>query len=185
MNPMQEIRIEKVTLNIGTGGPGDNLDKAMKLLKTISSSKPVQTKSKRRIPTWGIRPGLQIGCKVTLRRKKAEELFKKLLVAKENKLSISNIDNSGNLSFGIPEYIDIPGVEYDIEIGIIGLEAAVTLEKPGYRIKKRKLQKRKIPPRHQISKQEAVKFMEKKFNVNFKEEKEEWQQVIIGKYSSS
>jgi large subunit ribosomal protein L5 len=170
MNPMQEVRIEKVTLNIGTGGPGELLDKAMKLLNTITSAKPVPTKSKKRIPTWGIRPGLQIGCKVTIRKKKAEELLKRLLVAKENRLLPSNIDNTGNLSFGLQEYIDIPDVEYDISIGIIGLEVAVTLEKPGYRIKKRQLQKKKIPHKHQVTKEEAIKFMEKKFNVSFKEE---------------
>ena len=42
------------------------------------------------------------------------------------------------LHFGIPEYINIPGIEYDPDIGIIGLEACVTLERPGFRIKKKK-----------------------------------------------
>ena len=170
MNPMQEIRLEKVTLNIGTGGPGDPLDKAIKLLNKIAQAKPVPTKSKKRIPTWGLRPGLQIGCKVTVRKKKAEELLKRLLTAKENKLDPSKIDKTGNLSFGIQEYIDIPGVEYDISIGIIGLEVAVTLERPGFRIKKRQLQKKKIPVKHQITKQDAMKFMKEKFNVTFEEE---------------
>jgi len=170
MNPMQEVRIEKVTLNIGTGGPGDKLDKAMQLLNKITSAKPVTTTSKKRIPTWGVRPGLQIGCKVTVRKKKAEELLKRLLAAKSNKLSDTNIDRTGNLSFGIPEYIDIPGAEYDASIGIIGLEAAVTFEKPGYRIKKRQLQKRKIPTNHKLSKEEIIKFMQEKFNVIFGEE---------------
>ena len=167
---MQEIRLEKVTLNIGTGGPGDQLDKAMKLLGNITSTKPIATTAKRRIPTWGLRPGLQIGCKVTVRKKKAEELLKRLLAAKENKLVESKIDKTGNLSFGIPEYIDIPGAEYDAAIGIIGLECAVTLEKPGYRIKKRQLQKKKIPPKHQITKEDTIKFMKEKFNVIFEEE---------------
>jgi large subunit ribosomal protein L5 len=170
MNQMQEIRIEKVTLNIGTGGPGENLDKAIKLLNKIADAKPVATTSKKRIPTWGLRPGLQIGCKVTVRKKKAEELLKRLLIARSNKLSKSNIDQTGNLSFGIPEYIEIPGVEYDISIGIIGLEAAVTLERPGFRIKKRQLFKRKVPHKHQISKEDTVKFMKEKFSVNFGEE---------------
>jgi large subunit ribosomal protein L5 len=167
---MQEVRIEKVTLNIGTGGPGDNLEKAMKLLKTISGAKPVPTTSKKRIPTWGVRPGLQIGCKVTVRKKKAEELLKRLLAAKENRLPPSKVDKTGNISFGIPEYLDIPGVEYDISIGIIGLEVAITLQKPGFRIKRRQLQKRKVPHKHQITKEEAMKFMEEKFNIKFEEE---------------
>lgn len=184
MNPMQEVRIEKVTLNIGTGGPGENLDKAIKLLNVISGAKSVATTTKKRIPTWGVRPGLQIGCKVTVRRKKAEELLKRLLVAKSNILEISNIDKTGNISFGLAEYIDIPGVEYDISIGIIGLEVAVTLEKPGFRIKRRQLLKKKVPPKHQISKEEAMKFMKEKFDVKFGED-EEWLLVIIEKHSSN
>lgn len=170
MNPMQEVRLEKVTLNIGTGGPGENLNKALKLLNRITGAKPVATTSKKRIPTWGLRPGLQIGCKVTIRGKKAEELLNRLLKAKSNKLSEKCVDKSGNLSFGIPEYLDIPGVEYDISIGILGLEVAVSLEKKGFRIKKRQFQKRKIPLRHQVSKEEAKNFMKNKFGVQFEEE---------------
>ncbi len=170
MNSMQEVRLEKVTLNIGTGGPGEQLNKSLKLLNKISGSKPVATKAKGRIPTWGVRPGLQIGCKVTIRGKKAEELLKRLLVARSNKLSERCVDKSGNLSFGIPEYLDIPGVEYDVSIGIMGLEVAVSLEKPGFRIKRRVLKKSKIPPRQRVSKEEAKNFMEKKFNVIFEEE---------------
>jgi len=52
MNRMKEIKIEKITLNVGTGGPGENLDKALKLLKNITKAKPVPTTTKRRIPGW-------------------------------------------------------------------------------------------------------------------------------------
>ena len=31
-NPMRTLKIEKITLNIGTGMPGDKLEKALKLL---------------------------------------------------------------------------------------------------------------------------------------------------------
>ena len=43
-NPNQEIKVSKVTLNIGTGGPGDRMEKAVKLLTTITGQKPLQTK---------------------------------------------------------------------------------------------------------------------------------------------
>ena len=56
-NPMRKIKIEKITLNIGTGMPGEKLEKALKLLQKISQSKPVSRKTKKRIPTWGVRPG--------------------------------------------------------------------------------------------------------------------------------
>ena len=162
---MRDIKIEKITLNIGVGAPGDKLDKAMKLLKIITGAKPVQTTAKKRIPTWKLRLGLAIATKVTIRGKKAEELLIKLLTAKHNKLPEKNFDEKGNLSFGIPEYLDIPGVEYDMEIGIIGLEVAVTLERPGYRIKKRSIQTRKINKKHKITQMEAIEFMKNKFNL--------------------
>lgn len=169
-NKMRGIKIEKITLNIGTGGPGEPLEKALKLLNKISNMKPVETKAKKRIPGWGIRPGLSIGAKVTIRGKKAEDLLKKLLEAKGNKLSPKNFDKTGNLSFGISEYLDIPTIEYDMNIGIIGLEVAVTLMRPGYRIKLRSIKKRKIPLKHQITKQDAMEFMKKRFNLSIGEE---------------
>ena len=55
----------------------------------MSGAKPVPTKTNKRIPTWEIRPGLQIGCKVTLRGKKAEELLKRLLEAKDKSLDLN------------------------------------------------------------------------------------------------
>ena len=162
---MKEILVEKVNLNIGTGGPGEKLEKATKLLEKVSGSKPVATKTLKRIPTWDIRPGLEIGCKVTLRRKKAEELLRKLLSAVNNKLPSSKFDDHGTVSFGISEYLNIPGIQYDASIGIIGLEVAVTLMRRGYRIKRRKIQTKKIPPRHNIKKEEAIDFFKNKFNV--------------------
>ena len=164
-NPMRMIKIEKITLNIGTGMPGDKLEKALKLLQKISQSKPVSTKTKKRIPTWGVRPGLEIGAKVTIRGNKAEEILSRLLKSKSDTLTPSKFDNAGNLAFGIPEYIEIPGIEYDSSIGIIGLEVAVTLMRPGFRIRHRSRKKLSIPKSHSITKEEALNFMKEKCNI--------------------
>ena len=163
---MEEVRIEKVTLNIGVGEAGDKLEKAAKLLNAITNKKVVQTKTMKRIPTWSLRPKLAIGCKVTLRGKDAEALLIRLLKAIDNNLKERSFDKTGNFSFGVPEYIDIPDVPYNPKIGIIGLDVAVTLEKPGYRIKKRKVMKGKIKTRHLVKKEQAIEFVKKKFNVN-------------------
>jgi len=165
MNPMRAIRIEKITLNIGAGKEQTKLEKGIKLLKNITGINPIKTTTSKRIPGWGLRPGLPIGCKLTLRKEKAKEILARLLEAKNNQLDPNQFDMNGNVSFGIPEYIDIPGVKYDPEIGVIGLEVCVTLERPGFRIKRRKIKKRKISLRHSIKKEEAIEFMGKNFKI--------------------
>jgi len=167
---MRNIRIEKLTLNIGAGKEQANLEKGVKLLKKIAGIDPVKTVAKKRIPTWGLRPGLPIGCKLTLRKGAAKNLLIKLLEAKNNRLSPSQFDAEGNLAFGIKEYLDIPNVKYDPEIGIMGLEVCITLERPGFRIKRRKIKQRKIPARHRITKEEAIDFMAKEFKIKIGEE---------------
>ena len=157
-NSMKQIKIAKVTLNIGAGKNEELLKKGLKLLQKLSPQAPVKTVAKRRIPAWGLRPGLTIGCKVTL-RKKTDELLKRLLAAKGMALSAKNFDEHGNFSFGVPEYIDISGLEYDPELKIIGLEAAVTLERPGFRVKKRKLHPVPVGKKQRISKEEAMAFV--------------------------
>ncbi len=168
-NPMRKIRIEKITLNVGAGKDEDKLKKGLKLLKNITGIEPLKTITHKRIPTWALRPGLAIGCKVTLRGKKAEALLKNLLEAREKMLSAKQFDGQGNFSFGIPEYVDIPQVDYDPEIKVMGLEVAVTLERPGFHISRRKMQKRCIPIRHRISPHEAQEFMREQFGVKIEE----------------
>ncbi len=164
-NAMRQLRISKITLNIGAGKSTEKLEKGLKLLKAIAGIPPVKTFTNKRIPGWGLRPGLPIGCKLTLRKGSSVELLKRLIQSHANKLGESQFDGEGNVSFGIPEYIDIPGVNYDPAIGIMGLEVCVSLERAGFRIKRRKVMKRKIPARHRITKEEAIDFMKDKFGV--------------------
>lgn len=157
-NIMKKIRIEKITLNIGAGKNEDLLKKGLQLLQKLSPSAPVKTITKKRIPGWGLRPGLAIGCKVTLRND-CESMLKRLLAAKGNILEERNFDLSGNFSFGIPEYIDIAGLSYDPELKIIGLEAAVTLARPGFRVSRRKMRPSPIGKPHRITKEESIQFV--------------------------
>ncbi len=173
MNPMQEVKIEKITLNIGVGETGDKLNKAFKLLEKLTGVKPIQTMTMKRIPSWGLRPKLPIGVKATLRGKRAEEVLARLFKAIDNKISIKKFDSNNNFSFGVKEYLDIPGAEYDPNIGVIGLEVAVTLEKPGFRIKRRRLKKTKIGAKHLITREAAQTFIKNKFSVNIVEKEEE------------
>lgn len=157
-NSMRQIKVEKITLNIGAGKDENMLKKGLILLQKFSSVKPVKTQTKKRIPAWSLRPGLSIGCKVTI-RDGAEKLLKKLLESKRNKLSSKCFDSQGNFSFGIAEYVDIPGFEYDPDLKMMGLEIAVTLRRPGFRVNKRKVNPSLIGKNHKISKEEAIDFV--------------------------
>ncbi len=169
-NKMKEIKIEKLTLNICAGIDEAKLNKAIKLLEVISGKKPVKTLSKKRIPAFKIRPGLPIGCKVTMRGKGSKALLGRLFEALENKIDKKRI-GEGTLTFGIAEYIQIPEVGYQRDIGIMGLDAAVTLMRPGFRVMRKKIKKGEVPKRHRINKAETKEFFEKNFKVVFEKEK--------------
>ncbi len=164
-NPMRVIRIGKVTVNMGVGQTGEELKKAETIMHRLTNMKPLETVAKTKNPTWGLRPGLAIGCKVTLRNEPAIEFLKRALQARENKISRKNFDLQGNFGFGIKEYIDMPGTKYDPKFGIRGFDVLVTLERPGYRIKKKKLGTKRIAKRHLIAREEAIEFIVSKFGV--------------------
>lgn len=167
LNPMQEIRIEKVTLNVGCAGDLQKIERAKKLLEKLTGQKPVITKSRKR-STFGIAKGKPVGVKVTLRKEKALN-FLRLVLQAVGKLKVSQFDENGNLNIGIKEYIDLPGVKYSHEIGMLGFDVAVTLERPGFRIKRRKRMRRKIPSKVKIKKDEAIKWFREKFGVSIVE----------------
>jgi large subunit ribosomal protein L5 len=163
MNPMQNIRIEKITLNIGCGESGEKLDKAKKLLEVLTNKKIVITKTHKRT-TFGMAKGRPIGCKVTLRGKDAEEFLKKALDTVDFKLSKNVFDRQGSFSFGVKEHISIPGVKYDPDIGILGMDVCVSLERPGFRIKRKKIS-HKIGKKHLIKPDEAMNWIIKNYKV--------------------
>jgi len=165
MNPMEEVLIAKATLNIGVGESGERLSRAINLLSKLTDQKPVKTFSKVTNPEFGIRKHQPIACKVTLRGEKVDKAIRMVLDGIGNNLNKKQFDTYGNVSFGIAEHIDIPGIKYDPDIGIFGMNVSVTFEKPGYRIKKRKIQKKKVPKRHMIKREETMKYMEDNFQV--------------------
>lgn len=163
-NVMRKIRIEKVTLNIGVKAHTDS-ERAYTLLEKITGKKPVYTYATRRARTFKVRRGLPIGAKVTLRGEEAKELLMKLIKAKGGKLSINNFDNNGNFGFGIAEYLDIPGVKYDPQLGVMGLDVFVNLERPGFRVKRRKYYKSKVGKSHRITREEAIEFVKNELGI--------------------
>lgn len=172
MNQMKKIRLEKITLNVGAGESGPKLDRSRLLLKKITNKKVVTTNTHKRT-LFGMAKAKPIGAKVTLRGDDAKEILATLLNANENKIKPTQFDDSGNFSFGIHECINIPGFKYDPEIGILGMDIAVTLARPGFRVKKRAIKPSKIGKKHRITKQEAMEFAQKELGVKIDTGEEE------------
>ena len=164
-NQMRTIRLEKIVLNMGVGKSGDAIEVAKKALDQISSRKSSARNAKATQRDWGVRKGEPIGVAVTIRGKDAIELLKRLLEAKGNQIKSRSFDNFGNVSFGILEHIDIPGIKYDPKIGILGLDVSVSLTRPGFNIRLRSKHKAKIGKSHKITKKEAKDFLKNEFGV--------------------
>ncbi len=156
---MRTPKIEKVILNVG--GVGEKLEKGFILLQKFSGKKPIKIKAKKRIPTWGVRPGLELGTKVTIRGPDAEALIKRALPAIGNTIKEKQI-RPNFVSFGIPEYIEIPGLEYIREVGIMGFEMTITFVRTGRRVGLKKVKRGKVR-RQDVTVEEITKIMEDKF----------------------
>lgn len=162
-NIMREVKIEKIVL--GVGGTEDKLEKNAKLIEILTERKPAKMESRKRIPSLGVRPKLKVGALITIRRG-FEPLLRRLLVAVDNKIRKKQISEN-TFSFGIKEYIEIPGLEYQRELGITGFDVTITFKRAGKRIQTRRLKKKSLPKRQRISKEEIIKYMEDKFQTTF------------------
>jgi large subunit ribosomal protein L5 len=164
-HPMLKPQIEKVVVNLNAGKSGEPLEKANSVLKEITGRTPVKRKAKATIRDFGIREGEPIAVVVTLRKQAAVDFLKKVLPVVDNKLSQRAFDVRGNFSFGLKEHIDIPGVKYDPEIGIFGMDICVTVNRPGQRIKLRKRQNRSVGPKHVLNPEESILFIKQTLGV--------------------
>lgn len=168
-NIMRNIRIDSVTLNIGAGITAEGVEKAILLLNRLSGKTAVKTFGKKRIPTWKIRPGLPIGARITLRGKEAVEILKRCITAVDNELKQKSFTENG-FSFGVKEYVDVPGMKYDPKIGIIGFDVIVSLKRPGYRVARRKLRKAHVGTHHKITANDAWNWAQAELGVKPKVE---------------
>ena len=164
-NIMKEIKLDKVVLNMGVGKSGDAIETAKKALDQISNKKSCDRSAKKAYRDWGVRKGEPIGVAVTVRGNDAKSLLKKLFEAKGNNVKSRSIDKMGNVSFGILEHIDIPGIKYDPKIGILGLDVAARLVRPGYSIRIRSKHKASVGKSHKITPAEAKEYLVKEFGV--------------------
>jgi large subunit ribosomal protein L5 len=162
---MRELRVRKVVVNIGVGEAGERLVKAQKVLELLTNHRSIQTISRKTNKDLGIRDGMPIGCKVTLRDEDADDFLKRAFWVKTNKIASYNFDQEGNFSFGIPDYTDFKDMRYDPDIGIFGMDISVTVDRAGTRVGKRRRNRSRISPSHRVKRDESMEFISTKYEL--------------------
>ena len=140
-NPMAVPKIGKVTLNTSFGKlsvdkKGKEREKMiediLRDMGSISGQCAVQTKAKKSIASFKTREGVSIGACVTLRRQKMYDFLERFIhitlprTRDFRGIKASSVDERGNLTIGIKEYICFPEISPEKLKSIFGLEVTVT-----------------------------------------------------------
>ena len=134
-NIFEVPKLAKIVVNMGVGEAVSDskvINKAIEDLSLITGQKPVITKAKKSIAGFKLRKGVNIGCKVTLRKKRMFEFLDRLIfialprVRDFKGLSKKSFDGNGNYSIGIKEQIIFPEIDYDKVDKIRGMDITIT-----------------------------------------------------------
>jgi large subunit ribosomal protein L5 len=133
-NPHQIPRIEKIVLNVGLGDASKNakqLEAVVEELSAITGQKAVVTRAKKSIANFGIRAGVPVGARVTLRGARMYEFLDRFIalavprVRDFRGLPNRSFDGRGSYTFGIKEQLIFPEVDYDKVEKIHGMDITI------------------------------------------------------------
>lgn len=161
-NSMQVPKLVKIVVNCSTkDAVADKkiLDNIMEEMAIITGQKPAMTKARKSVSAFKLRKGVPIGAKVTLRRNYMYEFFDRLVnvaiprIRDFQGFPRTSFDGRGGYSFGVQEQVIFPEISYEkiktthgFDITILTTaksdrDAEALLEKMGFPLKKRKIEK--------------------------------------------
>ena len=112
--------VEKIVVSMGLGsclGDRKKIEEAAAQLSQIAGQKAVITKAKKSVSGFRLREGVDVGCCVTLRRKRMYGFLTRMLflvlprVRDFRGLRPTSFDGFGNYSFGIAEQSVFPEID--------------------------------------------------------------------------
>ncbi len=119
-NPLAVPRLTKIVVNMGTQDDLKDKGQLQKLsadLAAITGQTPQITKARVSVASFGIRAGMPVGLRVTLRKDRMYDFFQKLVSIVLPRLrdfrgvSPKSFDTRGNFSLGFPEYTVFPEID--------------------------------------------------------------------------
>ena len=133
-SPMQIPKIDKVVINVGTGGDERDNAKVMEAIvndiTAITGQKAVVTRAKKSVANFKLRAGMAIGAKVTLRGEVMYEFIDRLFTLARPRvrdfkgINPNAFDGRGNYSLGLKEQLIFPEIEYEKVDRVRGMDIA-------------------------------------------------------------
>ena len=135
---MKKKFLEKIVINVGIGRLSQKpqlkdkvLPEVMEQLATIAGQRGAVRRSKKSISNFKTRAGDPVGIQITLRGKKMEDFFEKLIhiafprVKDFRGIDEKSIDEMGNLNIGFREQYVFPEINIDRSNVSFGMQVTV------------------------------------------------------------
>ena len=133
-NPMQVPRLVKIVLNVGMGEASKapkQMDAVVEELAMITGQRPVVTRAKKAISNFGLRAGMPVGARVTLRGARMYEFLDRMItlalprVRDFRGMPTKSFDGRGNYTVGIKEQMIFPEIDFDKVEKIHGMDITI------------------------------------------------------------
>lgn len=131
-------QIEKIVVNSGIGRLSSQPNFSDKVLPAVTADfmaitgqKPSERPAKKSISSFKLREGMIVGLKATLRKKRMEQFFNKVVrvvlprVRDFQGINPHNIDGHGNLTFGVKDQMVFPEIDAENSKSNFGIEITV------------------------------------------------------------